>query len=533
MTTTPAWLAILLTLLACITRLALLDHPATPVYDETHVGRFLGWYSSGEFFFDVHPPLSKLLMFWCARALGYRGAASCPYESTEPFAAACDLAPQRLVPALCGAAMVPLALSSAAAMGLHPLAAAAAAWLVLVDTLWLGVSRIHLNDMPQMLFIALTHHLALHSCRLTAAAAAKDADAAPAVTLRDALLLLATGLALGGALQCKYAMALTTLGWLGLQNLLVLASIAAARRPRRVRTLLAQAATRGILLLGTPIALHLALLRVHLAYLPRSGNGDNYLSRAFQATLDGNAHAARVAVDARPGFLATAAEHLAAQVHYNRNMAVLFPRGSHAFDSPWHTWPLAWRGVYFGLVKDWRAVAAAPGGRHLLGFLLHPNPAIALGTAAAAALCAVAVLASAARAAWRRQLGVRWVADHFAPGRTGSLLGAFLLHWLPYATQARQTFILYYLPAYYFAILLAARGWHLVVCERLRPPAAAALTAALCAVAAAVSWRTAALAVGAPATVDEWERALRLASTECWFGRPCPFRPAAANCTAE
>ena len=149
---------------------------------------------------------------------------------------------------------------------------------------------------------------------------------------------MATGLALGGALQCKYAMALTTLGWLGLQNLLVLASIAAARRPRRVRTLLAQATTRGILLLGAPVVLHLVLLRVHLAYLPRSGNGDNYLSRAFQATLDGNAHAARVAVDARPGFFATAAEHLAAQVHYNRNMAVLFPRGSHAFDSPWHTW---------------------------------------------------------------------------------------------------------------------------------------------------------------------------------------------------
>ena len=94
------------------------------------------------------------------------------------------------------------------------------------------------------------------------------------------------------------------------------------------------------------------------------------------------------------------------------------------------------------------------------------------------------MLASAARAVWRRQLGVRWVGDHFAPGRTGSLLAAFLLHWLPYATQARQTFILYYLPAYYFAILLAARGWHLAICERLRPTIAAALTAALCAVAA-------------------------------------------------
>ena len=215
------------------------------------------------------------------------------------------------------------------------------------------------------------------SCRLPAAAAAKDADAAPAVTLSDALLLLppdwrsaARSSATCDAHDARLAR---------LSEPPRLASIAAARRPRRVRTLLAQAATRGILLLGAPVVLQLALLRVHLAYLPRSGNGDNYLSRAFQTPLDGNAHAARVAVDARPGFFATAAEHLAAQVHYNRNMAVLFPRGSHAFDSPWHTWPLAWRGVYFGLVRDWRAVAAAPGGRHLLGFLLHPNPAIALG----------------------------------------------------------------------------------------------------------------------------------------------------------
>ena len=42
-----------LTMAACVTRLWRLHHPATPVYDETHVGRFLGWYHERAFFFDV------------------------------------------------------------------------------------------------------------------------------------------------------------------------------------------------------------------------------------------------------------------------------------------------------------------------------------------------------------------------------------------------------------------------------------------------------------------------------------------------
>ena len=50
-------------------------------------------------------------------------------------------------------------------MRTHLLAALLCSWLVLVDTLFLGVSRLHLNDMVQMLFIALTHWLAIHACK--------------------------------------------------------------------------------------------------------------------------------------------------------------------------------------------------------------------------------------------------------------------------------------------------------------------------------------------------------------------------------
>ena len=204
-----SWALVLVTLLACTTRLWRLDHPGTPVYDETHVGRFLNWYHDRAFFFDVHPPLAKLLMLWVGGRLGFAGRQTCPYESASPYAASCELHAQRLVPAVCGAALVPLALLSARAMGLHPFAVGLAGWFVLVDTLWIGLSRVHLNDMVQMLFIALTHYCALLS--------ADPADASIRYTPRKLALLVATGVSLGCALQCKFAMALTTLAWLGLQ----------------------------------------------------------------------------------------------------------------------------------------------------------------------------------------------------------------------------------------------------------------------------------------------------------------------------
>ena len=60
-----------------------------------------------------------------------------------------------------------------------------------------------------------------------------------------------------------------------------------------------------------------------------------------QATLEGSKYAALVPAAARPSFWARLVEHAQSQFWYNRNMAVLFPRGSHAFDTAWYTWPLA------------------------------------------------------------------------------------------------------------------------------------------------------------------------------------------------
>jgi len=212
-----------------------------------------------------------------------------------------------------------------------------------------------------------------------------------------------------------------------------------------------QAIARGVLLLGIPILIHFALFRLHIEMLPNSGNGDNYMSEPFQATLRGNRFERSVPLAEQPSLWAKALEHASSQFWYNRNMAVLFPRGSHQFDTAWYTWPLAWRGVYFSLVKDWAKVAAAADEKHVLGFLLHPNPAAALLTTFLALGCAGALcmLVLGCVCGRRAGLGKRCrslLFEQLQVGGSGSLLVAFLLHWLPYATQSRQTFLLYYLP---------------------------------------------------------------------------------------
>lgn len=207
-------------------------------------------------------------------------------------------------------------------------------------------------------------------------------------------------------------------------------------------------------------------------------------------------------------------------------MAVLFPRGSHPFDTAWHTWPLAGRGVYFNLVRDWQAIASDIERKHTFGFFLHPNPAITLLTTGVAALAAFALayrLFAPLRASTvgGSAMALGRIGHELRPGGSGSLLVAYLIHWLPYATQSRQTFLLYYLPAYYFAILLTARAWHAVGCAYLRPPVALVATLGLCAATGHLSWQISPIAFASAVRLPEWTSALRLASTECWRGAEC------------
>ncbi|OHT14437.1 Dolichyl-phosphate-mannose-protein mannosyltransferase [Tritrichomonas foetus] len=50
-----------------------LDHPCVVVFDETHFGGFISDYLRGICFFDIHPPLAKLMLAGQAYVTGYHG----------------------------------------------------------------------------------------------------------------------------------------------------------------------------------------------------------------------------------------------------------------------------------------------------------------------------------------------------------------------------------------------------------------------------------------------------------------------------
>merc|ERR1712185_877400 len=64
------------------------------------------------------------------------------------------------------------------------------------------------------------------------------------------------------------------------------------------------------------------------------------MSVEFQASLAGSRYARLVLAEMRPSFSDRLIEHATSQLWYNRNMAVLFPRGSHPFDTVWYAQPI-------------------------------------------------------------------------------------------------------------------------------------------------------------------------------------------------
>ncbi len=53
--------------LSLITHFAFFSYPAETVFDEVHFGKFVSGYFTGEYYFDIHPPLGKLMIAGMAK----------------------------------------------------------------------------------------------------------------------------------------------------------------------------------------------------------------------------------------------------------------------------------------------------------------------------------------------------------------------------------------------------------------------------------------------------------------------------------
>lgn len=385
-----------LTFLAAVTRLTAITHPRSIVFDEVYFRQFALRYLDGSYFFDIHPPLGKLLLAGWAKLFGVSATA----QSTDPAVVL------RLLPALAGTALVAVFYLLLRELTASRRVATFGAALVLLDNAILVESRLILVDSMLLLFGigAVTCYLA--SRRHTGRA--------------HWILLTSSAVLAGMAASTKWS-GLTALGLIGLVWL-----AQTLRQRVRWRIALPQAA----ILILIPAILYVSVFAIHFQLLPHSGPGDAFMSQRFQSTLVGNAsYSPAASMSFSDRFIELNKAMNSAEASLNNS--------HHPYSSSWVSWPVMKRPVYY-----WTG-ATEPGSAEYI--YLQGNPVLWWGL-----LVGVVVVVLG----WMRR------PELFARHQGAmALLGVgWMINYLPFATILRPMFLYHYLFALLFCIAAVSIG---------------------------------------------------------------------------
>ena len=301
---------LILLLLSAAIHLSGLSHPRSVVFDEVHFGSFASAYCcSHEYFFDPHPPHAKLLIAGVARLLGYRGGAV--FDHIGESYGEISPVPLRLAPALAGTLLPLIIFAVLRQLGAARAAAFFGGLLLAFDNALAIHTRV--ISLDGILLAATFGALSLYL-------AAEKATTAR----RRALLSFLSGCAAGLAVGSKF----TGLAIVGLIGLCLVLRLWPGRNRNRagIAPTLRQA---GWLLTGATLV-YLIGWTLHFALLTKPGPGDIW--------------------GVPTGKLATDI----VQIHGKMLSAHANLSESHPYGSPWWSWPLMKRPIYF-----WNSSSAA------------------------------------------------------------------------------------------------------------------------------------------------------------------------------
>jgi dolichyl-phosphate-mannose--protein O-mannosyl transferase len=122
------------------------------IWDEAHFGKFGSHYLKREFYFDVHPPLGKMLVGLAGLLSGYNGGYE--FKSGEMYPEDVPFVAMRVILATFGVLMVPLGWYTAIELGMSTRACHLVALMCLCGTFFFILERVlgdpHLCDRCRM-----------------------------------------------------------------------------------------------------------------------------------------------------------------------------------------------------------------------------------------------------------------------------------------------------------------------------------------------------------------------------------------------
>ncbi|KAJ1730090.1 hypothetical protein LPJ61_003204 [Coemansia biformis] len=270
------WMTLaLITIIAAYVRLWKLSNPSSVVFDEVHFGKFAGKYINGTYFFDVHPPLAKMMFAAAGRLAGYDGVFDFKTIGLDYISAGVPYVGMRLMPALLGLAMVPISYVTLAAMGHAADACALGALLVTFENALLSQSRLILLDAALIFFTGAT--VMFWALFFT--------QSHRPFSRKWWVYLLLTGVNMGNALSCKWVglFLVATIGVWTLKDLWERLGDLNISMPQYAKHF----AARTLALVVVPLVVYLFWFQIHFMVLHKSGDGNAFMSPEFQNTLDG------------------------------------------------------------------------------------------------------------------------------------------------------------------------------------------------------------------------------------------------------
>uniref|UniRef100_A0A673I5M0 Protein O-mannosyl-transferase 2 n=1 Tax=Sinocyclocheilus rhinocerous TaxID=307959 RepID=A0A673I5M0_9TELE len=270
----PVYTLVLVLVLSVCTRFYKITEPPHVCWDETHFGKMGSYYINRTFFFDVHPPLGKMLIGLAGFLTGYDG--------TFPFIKPGDKYEHhnywgmRAFCAALGSCLPPFAFLIVLELSHSTPAALIAASLLIFDTGCITLSQYILLDPILMCFImdSVLCMVRFNTQRLRP------------FSFSWWFWLLLTGVCLSGSLGVKFV---------GLFVILLVGINTAFDLWRLLGDLSLSLLDFGKHLLARvfglimlPLFLYTTIFAVHFIVLNRSGPGDGFFSSAFQSRLFGN-----------------------------------------------------------------------------------------------------------------------------------------------------------------------------------------------------------------------------------------------------
>ena len=417
---------IILILISVGIHFAFFGQPNETVFDEVHFGKFVSAYYTHQYSFDIHPPGGKLIIAGFAKLFNFSPEYSFA-QIGQSFPDHKYLA-LRFLPILAGTLLPIIIYFLALELGFSTLGAFGAGMLIALENALLTQSRYILLD-PFLLLFGFTGLLFYFKYR----------NKKSKLTAYSLQLLLAS-IFFGLAISIKW----TGIAFLGLTGLIELVQII-KYRTLTIRYWLFAIGKLAMFFVVVPLVLYFSIFVIHFSLLTKSGEGDAFMTPAFQNSLQGSSYAEDLTIKPLNTFQKF--------IELNKEMytANATLTATHPYSSKWYTWPFMIRPIYY-----WNHLEAQPPSDSSSSPQATPNESkiYFIGNPVIwwASTVSIMYLVLSIMAEWisKKRLTL--------PHNTIPLIlaGGFLINLLPFIGIGRVMFLYHYLASLIFAILALA-----------------------------------------------------------------------------